>query len=479
MLNPFKEFFSPKFVVGLEIHENFIGAIQIFNSLKGPEIDRIAFKEVEDLEKIDEELEEFFRKEKLRGEMVITCLPTSRATIRQISLSFDNVKKLKKIIKYQMEPYVPYPIDDLVVDFLPPQGNRDILTVAVQKKLVSEHLEQLARANLESEAVNLDDFALYYLYKHSNEGNPEHPVSIINLGVGKMAVQMIDHDRLDFIRVLPDGTDNVEQLLETFRLYELRKPDLKLGEILLTGHGATSTDLAEKLSLQTKVKTTLWRPFDKIKHQLGSIETPLQAKMSVPLGLALSTVDPSTKGFDLRKEEFKISTSMDLKRMLIYMFSSILLLVGLLTFSLYHSIYLEEKRYTEMNKSIRQIFVNTFPETKSIAKGQEAVQMSQKIEEEISKSIWLEDFTAEETVLDVLMILTEAISKFSDVSINDLGIEGKETRLNGQSSSFETVDKLKENLTSSGYFKEIKLVGAKMDKKEKVVKFNFALEGKQ
>ena len=41
------------------------------------------------------------------------------------------------------------------------------------------------------------------------------------------------------------------------------------------------------------------------------------------------------------------------------------------------------------------------------------------------------------------------------------------------------MDKLKEDLTGSGYFKEIKLVGAKMDKKEKAVKFSFALEGKQ
>ena len=479
MFNPFKEFFSPKFVVGLDIHKDYIGAIQVFNPLKGPEIDRIAFIDVKEPENLAKELKEFFRRENLRNEMLITCLPTSMAIIRHIPPSLDNAKKLNKIIKYQMEPYVPYPIEDVVVDFFPSEPGEDILTIGVQKRFLSEHLENLSRAGLDPDVVGLDDLALFSLYVQSHEGNTTKPVSIINFGVQKMTVQMIYQNRLDFIRVLPDGTTNLEQLLETIKLYQIKKPDLPLGQILLTGHGVTSGDMAEKLSSHTKIKTSIWRPFDEIKHQFGEMETELQARLSVPLGLALGMANTAVKGFDLRKEDFAINKSMNLKRMFIYMLSAILLLTGLFTFGHYNKVFIQEKRYRELSKEVGQIFKDTFPETKNIVKGREAAQMNQMIEEQTAKYRWLEDFTGEGAVINVLEVLTKTISIFPDVRMDNLTVEGKGIRLNGRSSSFETVDRLKEKLTTSRFFHETKLVGAKMDNKDRAVKFNFALEMKK
>ncbi|MBW1912890.1 MAG: pilus assembly protein PilM, partial [Deltaproteobacteria bacterium] len=447
--------------------------------LKGPEIDRIAFIDVKGPKNLAQELKEFFRSEDLRDEILITCLPTSLAVIRQIPPSLDNVKKLNKIIKYQMEPYVPYPIEDVVVDFLPPEPGEDILTIGVQKKFLSEHLESLSRAGLEPDVVGLDDLALFSLYVQSHEGNSDQPVSIINLGVQKMTVQMIYQNRLDFIRVLPDGTNNLEQLLETIELYQIKKPDLTLGQILLTGHGVTSGDMAKKLSLHTKIKTSIWRPFDEIKHQFGDMETDLQARLSVPLGLALGMANTATKGFDLRKEDFAINKSMNLKRMFTYMLSATLILIGLFSFNIYHNVFTQEERYQKLSKEVRQIFKDTFPEIKNIVKGREAAQMHQMIEEQTAKYRWLEDFTGEGAVLNVLEVLTKTLLIFSDVRMDNLTVEGKEIRLNGRSSSFETVDRLKEKLTTSGFFDKTKLVGAKMDNREKTVKFNFALEMKK
>ncbi|MFQ5976433.1 MAG: PilN domain-containing protein [Candidatus Hydrothermarchaeales archaeon] len=60
--------------------------------------------------------------------------------------------------------------------------------------------------------------------------------------------------------------------------------------------------------------------------------------------------------------------------------------------------------------------------------------------------------------------------------MDNISVEGKEIRLDGRASSFETVDRLEKKLTDTGFFKTIKLVGAKIDKKDKAVKFNFAIE---
>jgi Tfp pilus assembly PilM family ATPase/Tfp pilus assembly protein PilN len=479
MFNLFKELVSPGSVVGLDIHESYLGAVQVQHTLKGPEIERIAFREISDSGKIVEEVQALFREENLRHERIVTCLPASKAIIRHVSLSFDNIRKLEKIIKYQMEPFVPYRIEDTVVDFLPPGSDGDVLTVAVQKAFLSEHLNYLSRANLESSAVSLDDLALYDLFNRIHEGSQEHPVAIVHLSFEKTAVQMIHRGLIDFIRVLPDGKSDFEQLVESFDLYRLKRPDLVPAEILLTGPGARSLELAESLSERTDVKTTLWRPFDQIKHPLSELNDELQAKLSVPLGLALGVANAGMKRFDLRKEEFRIRTATGLKQMLIYMLCSLILLLGLFTFNVYHRIHVQQHRYDALNEGIRELLVQTFPETKHVARGQEPAQMSQKIEEQISKTRWLEDFAQDDTVLDLLMTLTKTISGFSDVSLDNLNIEGTEIRVNGRSPSFETVDRLKEKLAGSGLFREVKLVGAKMDKEEKIVKFNFAMESQR
>ena len=62
------------------------------------------------------------------------------------------------------------------------------------------------------------------------------------------------------------------------------------------------------------------------------------------------------------------------------------------------------------------------------------------------------------------------------MQIDNLSLEGKDIRLDGRTSSFEAVDRLTNRLNKSGDFKNIKLVGAKMDKRENAVTFNFALE---
>ncbi len=465
----------PKYLVGLEVNPHFIGAVQIFNSLKGPEIHKIAFRKVSNPERINQGLRSLFFTENLKDETLITCIPTSRAIVRHIPLPIHNLKKLKKIMKYQMEPHVPDPIYDTIVDFVVPEGGEDILTFGVPKRYMSEHLEALSQADLEPGVVSLDNIALFYLYINNNPVESDQPVSIINFGERENVVQIIHGKRLDFIRVLPDGTGHMDDLIDTFNLYLLKKPDPPLGEILLTGQRANA-DMAETLSSRTNCEVSLWRPFEKIKHPLGDIEEDLQSRLSVPLGLAISLVPQSSKIFDLRKEEFTLKTTINLKRMLAFTMAGILLLVGLFTFNVFQKLYIKETYYAELKEDMKAVFIGAFPKAKNIIKGRELAQMNQKMEQEVERSRWLEDVTGERRVLDPLLVVSKTVSGFPDAKIENLSVEEKKIRLDGQISSFEMVDKLEKSLSGTGFFKDIKLVGAKMDKKGAAVKFNFVME---
>ena len=141
-MNPLKDFLRPKYVVGLQVKDGFIGAVQIYVGLKGPEIDKAVFVEAADPERLQEELARLFQEQGFKKEMIVASIPSSKAFIREITLPLSQPKKVEKIIKYQMEPYLPCPVEDVLVDFLQPGADGGSVGDAARPRLTREDLER-------------------------------------------------------------------------------------------------------------------------------------------------------------------------------------------------------------------------------------------------------------------------------------------------------------------------------------------------
>jgi general secretion pathway protein L len=468
MINPFKDFLKPKYVVGLQVKEGFIGAVQVFNGMKGPEVDKAAFREISNPDQVQEELKAFLEEEDFKTEMVISALPASQALMREINLTLDNPKILQKIIKFQMEPYVPVSIEEMIVDFLDPAPGGSVPAFGVEKKHLADHLALLAGAGIDPDIVTIDGLALLHLYLYKYGDQSEQPVAIVYLDRGSTLVEIVYQGRPDFFRIFADGKQGMDQITDTLQLYKLKRPAATLSEILITGIAPDDTDMVQAIESKAGVKTSLWRPFD---------DPLFQPRLSIPLGLALSAAQPSLRLVNLRKEEFVPKSHVDLRKMFLFSASALLLLAVLLTANVYQKVYYLEKQHQALQNQVRQVFIQTFPEAvQRIPKGQELVLLERKIADETGQNQGLEEATGREKTLDVLLKLTKVISQDPEVQIENLSLEGKDIRLDGRTSSFETVDRLTNRLTKSGDFKNIKLVGAKMDKRENAVTFNFALE---
>jgi len=475
IMNPLKDFLKPKYVVGLQVKDGCIGAVQLYVGVKGPEIDKAVFREAVEPERLQEELKRLFQEEGFKREMIVTSLPSSKAFIREISLPLSQPKKVEKIIKYQMEPYLPCPVEEVLVDFLQPGTDGGILTFGVEKKYLAEHLTLLAGAGIEPDAVTLDDIALFSLYLFKHGGETEQPVAIVNQDGESLVVQIIYRKRLDFIRILRDDLD---QLADTFRFYRMKRPGVSVGEIYLAGNGSSAAhEKAQALESKTAIKTMVWRPFDEMRDRLDQSISLLQPKLGVPLGLAIGAVYPPEKSLDLRREEFVPKTYFNLRKMFLFMGAGLFLLAVLLTVNVYQKAYYQERQSDRLQAQIRQVFTEAFPDAaQRIVRGQEVAQLEQKITEEMSQYQGLEEAAGREKILDVLFSLSRIISEDPDVQIENASMEGKDIRIDGRTGSFEAVDRLTGRLTKSGQFKNIKLVGARMDKKDNAVTFNFALE---
>lgn len=472
MLDVLKEIFLPKVVVGLQADRHTVRAVQLSNPLGSPVIESIAVQDLPD-EESSPGLESFLEKQKMSPELVITCIPAAAVLIREFSIPFDSPKKLDRIIKYQVEPLLPYPVETMIVDHLPAAPERPILTIAVQKETISACIEELRKGKIEPGVVSVDGLALYGLYLRLHDEPSAGAVSIVHVEREGSLVLVIEGRTLALIRLLKG--EQPSEIRQTLDLYKVKNPTLNIERVLLTGSGADD-HVAMELHKETALDVVPWRPFDLIRHNLGEIDTRTQALFAVPLGLAMGSFAGPLRDFNLRREEFALGSTSKLKGSIIYAAASVVMLMALFTFTTFHSLRISQKDYSGLRSEIHSIFRAACPDVPNIIKGMELEQMRQKILEGTKEYKWLQTLTDRGPVLDVLLVLTRNLSPFKDVKLDNVSVEGNRVDLDGRASSFQTVDNLKGVLERTGFFTQIKLVGAKMDNRDKMVRFNFVME---
>lgn len=479
MFSFLRELFSPGSALGLHVGERSIAAVQVSNPFGSPAVERADVQEFADPDHAGTRLAAMIDGGDWDPEMVVTSIPASRTAIRDIPIELDNPKKLRPIIKYQMEPFSPHPIEEMLVDHLPVERGRPVTAVGVHKQILSEHLDVCRSGGVEPDRVSVDAVALYALCLHLGEGGGDRAAAVVHVDGPEGLVLVVDRNRLDLVRVLQWEEDPVERIHETLSLHRLKNPEARPGEILLTGRDGAAVGSAGRLAERTGLETRPWLPFDRVKHDLGAMDARQQGELAVPLGLALGASVAGVRGFDLRREEFALGTAADLKRPLVYTAVSLAVLAALLTFNTYHSLSTVKRDHERLSSEIRQVFLGTFPETQRVLKGREMEQMEQKLASETRQYRWLEEARERGPILEVLLILTRNLAGFREVELDNLAVEGRRVDLDGRAPSFQTVDNLKGVLERTGFFPQVRLVGAKMDSAGRGVRFNFVLERKK
>ncbi|MBN1106594.1 MAG: hypothetical protein JXL84_24545 [Deltaproteobacteria bacterium] len=472
-----RDILSARVWVGLDIREDFLGAVQLRNRGRGPEIEKIASTSVREGEDLRQVLVAFFSEHDLRPEGIVTSLPASAAVFREIPLPVASRKMLDSVIAYQLEPHIPQPVEDMVVGYTDFSPQEPVLAFGVPKERLVGHLEVVSGAGLHTEGVTLDDLAFHALFQTTPDGS-EEPVAILHVHEHGRIFQVVRRHRLDFIRILPRGPDHAEGLVDTLRLYDLRRPGQPPSQILLTGGGLTGEAPEAAVAGATGIRASLWRPFEGVRHSLGRMDDDLQLRLSVALALAVCASRRPLKSINLLKGEFRPKSPEGMRRHISFAFTAAFLLAALLSADTYVRLHKQEAHHASLRSEMTRTLRRTFPDMAHVVKGQELVQMRQKLADETARQPWLHSVTSRGSLLDLLLILTETISAHPRALLEGLSVEGKRVILEGSIGSFQVLDTLKTRLAEAGVFETVKLGSAKLDKESKVVKYHIILEMK-
>lgn len=299
--------------------------------------------EVMDVEAVGRAIKELWSHTKFSGTKVVLGVANQKVLVRQIDLPYLTGDELKKSLPFQVQDYIPMPVEHAVLDFHPLEevqddGQRMLrgLLVAASREMVLNAVHAAQRGGLTPTTVDLSSFAvLRSLGRSSLLGLSGESEALVDVGARVTNIVVHEAGSPRFIRILlmggqdltetmaermgvsmpqaetlkqqrgltGDDSDPAGRVLESsvatfldevrgsLDYFQASQSAPRIGRILLTGGGSRLAGLAERLEQVTRIPVETGNPFTALAvgktglspEQIQFVE-PLAV---VPVGLAL------------------------------------------------------------------------------------------------------------------------------------------------------------------------------------------------
>jgi type IV pilus assembly protein PilM len=301
--------------------------------------------EVRQPETVSEALRELWSRGGFKSREVLLGVGNQRVVVREISLPYLPPKELRESLGFQVQEFIPMPVDEARLDFdllgeFEQEGRRmvRILLVAAQRAMVDVVVQAATGAKLEPVGLDLNPFALVRAVGTGDVGlDLEEAGDEAVIDVGAHVTNICVHARqvVRFVRILPSGgrditlavaralgleDDVAEQLkrgepvegapeLEEVRrvamnragafvdeirssleFYAAQSQGARIGRILITGGGSKLEGFLELIREKIPVAVERGRVFMRVRSQLSLSEDAMaeaEPVLAVAVGLGI------------------------------------------------------------------------------------------------------------------------------------------------------------------------------------------------
>ena len=495
----------PGKILGLDINEDAIIAVQVLSGLKGYQVTACAQVAMDKDGGVEETLKGLLEQMDLGSDAYFTAIPAERGFFRNLRMPFRAAKKIQQTLPFEMETVVPLPIGDLIVDFtfVDRSDESEIVGVCVKKADVAEYLAPLQTHGIEPEVLDIRCVPMVsWLLKQ--EETPDDGLFLeIGAKRGMMILFLKRHIALIRSFVLdgaavdqplsydtdgqPDHAvfEHMESSVASFCTmvlntvhsfgWKTKRDDILPEKVFFTGIGALypgTGDLLEQF-LDMPVEQVNVRGDKSVQMESHVARVWNPALMDSALALALRH-DRSGQGFNFRKDEFEVKKrysglKTEIRRVAIFL---ILILVFLMV-DLGLDYYLLKQRYDGLAHNIEEVFKHTFPDVTRIVNPVEQTKV--KIREVRESTALLPGTRGSQKQLDLLNEISK-LPKSLDIHVTNWVVDQDKVNISGDTDDYTTVDSIENALKASSYFSSVKSPSSDRDDKTGRIKFDMILQ---
>jgi type IV pilus assembly protein PilM len=302
--------------------------------------------EVRDVEAVAEALRELWTRGGFKSRKVYMGVGNQRVVVREIALPTMPEKELRQSLGFQVQEFIPMPVDEAVLDFhvieeTEIEGRQMIrlLLVAAQKAMVDTLVAAATSAKLEPLGLDLVPFALVRAVGVVGAGmelEERGGEAIVDVGAHVTNIVVHAAGETRFVRILPSGgrdvtnaiaralsiddevaerlkrgelvddsevspeqaheislqraTQFVDEIRSSLEFYTAQTQGARIERLLVSGGGSKLEGLLEILRQRIPVAVEPGRVFDRIGSQLSlspGAQTEAEPVLATAVGLAI------------------------------------------------------------------------------------------------------------------------------------------------------------------------------------------------
>jgi len=451
-------------------------------------------------------LTKFFEEKNWPYDTVVSSLSGYQCSSRVLEFPFNQPKKIDSALEFELESHVPFPIEDLAIDYLilekSPNHSKTLSFYTPKAELV-KFLNILTQSGCEPRYIGVECVDLAGLYL-SGMLPPEGHYILLDIGHSKTNLCIMEGSELRFARTLAIGGKNITheiarkleidlaaaealkikqgqvspfesgdklaaviqevvdelliQIRQTlFAFYE--KGGKKIEAVYLTGGTSKLAGIDQYLSTNLRLNVS---PLDVLDYSYTRLSDADAARPIIAPSLALlfRALYPSkVNALNFRTGEFAYKRDIEMisgwSRQAAAM-TVLVVFMGLLYFVV--SLYLLGSHEKTMNRSISDLLSQGVPGLKKAPKGaQEALSLVNSRISETKDRLQKLEGGNELSALEILRLLSNALPPKQDLKleVDDLNVASDHVRFEGRATSYEAVDKVKNSLEKIPQFKNV------------------------
>ena len=478
-------------VTGIDISDDHLTAVQIIKGFGGWQLTACARIPVKGEEGLDQGLLTLSQSMNLAGGVCIVALSGAEIYYRNLAVPFKDKRKQREVLSFELEPNVPFPIDDLIVDFfaINRSDTPEILAFFVEKQVIAKWLDTLSAHDIDPEAlcVRAVPMALW-LINHSV--SPQNGV-LLDLGEKRTTLVLWEKRQVVLSRSFfhDNGGDWGEQpptaprqllntVRHTIRAFKTGRKELEDPEsVFLTGQGATVNGLSQTVTEALGIPAIMVDlcSDDRIHLDETTIPSWNPSLMDGALSLALGYYNAKGLGPNLRRDEFEIKKrSFYRSRLFRKVAVWILVIAALWAVDMGVDTYFLKQRAAALDSRIMALFKKTFPQISRIVDPVKQAQIEVNELKRVSSPGQMVGIRGR--ALDLLLEISERLPESMDLEVSRLVIDPNSVRIKGDTDTYNTVDRVKQGLEKSSLFKTTTITSANLDRGKNRVLFEVKLE---
>jgi len=479
-------------ILGIDIRHDAVSAVLVESGIKGTVIDSHMHVPLsdrnEDVNGLAVSLKTIAQAMETSESICVASFPADEISFRNLKVPFKGQKNIKKILPYEIEPTLPFPVEELIIDFIPleiPDDSniKNLITASVKKSKLQSYLDTLATFNIEPHIVTVGGYQTALCLANFLDSHKHWVFIDINKSTGSIFI--IFSGKICLMRSFPIPSSARSDKIRSFcnsiwqtiiAFNKIVGLDFNPDGGFITGFGIEDLgfdqDMEQALGFPIE-RADILRYTDFIKqHSVPQTYTPFL--MDNALSLALMEIE-GAKGFNFRKGPFASKKFFEENKKNLIQTGALFILALALGFTnVFLDSYFLGKRLTRINDQITGIFTSTFPAVKKIV---DPIQQMRIEIQEAKKKALLPGETGEQVrAIDILDTLSKRIPEDIDVILTRLVMGSENVIVSGDTDSFNSVDNIKSKLEQAGFFKKITITAANIDNIDKRVHFKLKLD---